>query len=138
MASFSAGDPNASQPIGCRALQPFVSRPAIRKDVTAPVAHVEPGPGRVGKHVQAVILWPRIFIPRFMQPVGYPVFTPLWLNFSMFITFVRHDQMIIAYRLARLLSGAYNTDLCFSLLDSRTNRSGRHFSASTILRILNG
>src|SRR5207247_1962121 len=50
-----------------------------------------------------VILRPRILIARFVQPVGNPVFTPLWLNLSMFITFVGHDPMIIAYRLAALL-----------------------------------
>jgi hypothetical protein len=75
-------------------LEPLVPRPTVRKDVTSPVTDVETGSGRIGKHIQAVILRARIVVARFVQPMGLPVFTPLRLDDSRVITLIGHDRRL--------------------------------------------
>ena len=76
-------------------LEPLVSRPAIRQDVAAPVTDMQAGSGWVGKHVEAVVLRPRIVIFRFVQAIGIPVLAPLRFDLSRVIAFFRHDLAII-------------------------------------------
>src|SRR5439155_7947175 len=78
-------------------LKPSVPRPAIRKDIAAPMSDVKPGPGRVGEHIQTVVFRSWILVARFVQVVVNPVLTPLRLNLSRVVCFLRH-LMIIAYR----------------------------------------
>src|SRR5436309_13526861 len=80
------------------ALKPFVSGPAIRQNVTAPMPYMQPRSRRVCNNIQAVVFGPRMIIPRLVKPVRDPVFTPLRLDLSILVTFIRHDPMIIAYR----------------------------------------
>ncbi len=62
IAAFSAGMPNASQPIGCRTLKPLralVARHDVAHRVVAHMPHVD-APGRIGEHLEHVIVRPRI------------------------------------------------------------------------------
>src|SRR5262249_54588205 len=78
-----------------KTLQPFLSRPRIRQDVTSPKPAVQTGTGGERKQIQAVILGLEIVLFSLVQTVRNPVFTPFRLNLTRVVTFSRHDPMII-------------------------------------------
>src|SRR5215471_5368284 len=79
-------------------LQPLISGPAIRQDVTPPVAYMQSRSRGIREHIEAIVFRPWILIARFMQLVGNPVLTPPRLDLSRVVAFIGHDPMIIAYR----------------------------------------
>ena len=59
------------------ALQRFVAGPDVGQHVAAPVPDVQPRAGRVGKHVQAVILGPRVVVVHAVHAAFFPTPPPL-------------------------------------------------------------
>src|SRR5262249_13612026 len=52
-----------------KSLKPLISRPAVRKDVTPPMADMQPRSRWIWKHIKAVIFRARIVVLGFVKPV---------------------------------------------------------------------
>src|SRR5262249_269002 len=78
-------------------LEPFVPRPAVGQDITAPMPYMQSRPRRVGKHIEAVIFRARIIVLRLMEAIRSPGFAPLRLDCPRSVVLSRHNPMIITY-----------------------------------------
>src|SRR4030095_13421992 len=78
-------------------LEPFVSGPAVRQDITAPMPYMQSRPRRVRKHIEAVIFRARIIVLRLMETIRGPVSPPLRLDLPRAVVLCRHNPMIITY-----------------------------------------
>ena len=72
------------------ALQRLVAGPDVGQHVAAPMPDVQAGAGRVGKHVQAVILGPRVVVAHAVDTAFFPAPAPLALDLRGVVNLAAH------------------------------------------------
>src|SRR6266702_113613 len=99
MAAFSAGMPNASQPIGCSTAKPLgtlVAGHHVAHGVVAHVPHMD-APGRVGEHLQHVVFgtYARGIVRGREDPALVPDFLPARLGVAGVVAFGGHGMAAV-------------------------------------------
>src|SRR5262249_48958962 len=103
MAAFSAGMPNASQPMGCSTLRPMAR---LKRATTSPmvvvahVAHVDAS-RRVREHLQHVVFLARIVVTGGENAPLVPHFLPAGLRLAGIVALDRHGMSMPAKYLPR-------------------------------------
>ena len=91
-AAFSAGRPNASQPIGWSTLKParaLIARHHVAHGVVAHMAHMD-APRRIGEHLEHVIFRARIVVRGLEDLRVRPGFPPFGFGFAHVVAFGPH------------------------------------------------
>jgi hypothetical protein len=70
-------------------LEHFVSRPAVRQHITAPVTNMETRTGRIRKHIQTVVFRSRIVVVGFVKMLCGPVVPPPGFDVGVVVSAVK-------------------------------------------------